>query len=547
MRIGENVTHRADGRWEARYIKGRNPDGSAIYGFCYGRTREEALQKRNDAELITKNSAIDEPKTFGDVFGMISGANDDETARLAEKFILPQIGSTPITAMSDSSLASVMQEIKRKSSATDVKRSVELLKTVFDYAVNEDYLLESPVKELTLKYKNGRKSIVTKGFLPITEDEYLSIPQAELLEKVLLEGLDGKRPGVSIGLFLCLHLGLNRMEVGALQLKDIDFRGRTISINKITTKQLKANDGIYAYEMTPVEERLLPLPQFLYDFLLQIKDRYSSSENFIVYNKNGAQCQGSEYLRELKQIGEEHPDLPKLDFKMFRDTFIVRCICNGLDIFTVAALSGIQNIADIQSRYGAFFKAKPYALCKFGSYASGADRSRTAKRMNLLIFGAGGEGHVAKEIAENMGIFNEIAFLDDDPNNTEAINSFSSYEQYLDRFPVAIVALGANHLRAKLTDEIERAGFIMPVLIDPSATLSRNAVLSAPCIIESKSIINTGCRIGRGAIIASGSILDRDCELREFVHIDAGVTVAKGTVVDSFTGISNNPNYINNK
>ncbi len=45
MRKGENVFKRKDGRWEARYIKGREPSGRIRYGFCYGKTCGEAREK----------------------------------------------------------------------------------------------------------------------------------------------------------------------------------------------------------------------------------------------------------------------------------------------------------------------------------------------------------------------------------------------------------------------------------------------------------------------------------------------------------------------
>ena len=49
MARGENVFHRKDGRYEARYIKGRRADGKPLYGFCYGRTYEEAKGKADRA------------------------------------------------------------------------------------------------------------------------------------------------------------------------------------------------------------------------------------------------------------------------------------------------------------------------------------------------------------------------------------------------------------------------------------------------------------------------------------------------------------------
>lgn len=46
MRTGDNIYRRKDGRFEARYIKERRPTGKAVYGSCYGRTYEEARDKR---------------------------------------------------------------------------------------------------------------------------------------------------------------------------------------------------------------------------------------------------------------------------------------------------------------------------------------------------------------------------------------------------------------------------------------------------------------------------------------------------------------------
>ena len=44
---GENIYKRKDGRWEARYIKGYQPDGKAIYGYCYAATYAGAKEKSN--------------------------------------------------------------------------------------------------------------------------------------------------------------------------------------------------------------------------------------------------------------------------------------------------------------------------------------------------------------------------------------------------------------------------------------------------------------------------------------------------------------------
>ena len=39
-KYGENIYHRKDGRWEARYIAMRLPNGKAKYKSVYGRTHD---------------------------------------------------------------------------------------------------------------------------------------------------------------------------------------------------------------------------------------------------------------------------------------------------------------------------------------------------------------------------------------------------------------------------------------------------------------------------------------------------------------------------
>lgn len=45
MAKGENIFRRRDGRWEARYSKGRELSGKIKYGYCYGKTYREAKEK----------------------------------------------------------------------------------------------------------------------------------------------------------------------------------------------------------------------------------------------------------------------------------------------------------------------------------------------------------------------------------------------------------------------------------------------------------------------------------------------------------------------
>lgn len=78
MRTGDNIRQRTDGRFEARYIKGRNDEGRAVYGYCYGKTLEEASRKREEA--LRRGGAVREMNLL--ILG--AGSHGREVQELAE-------------------------------------------------------------------------------------------------------------------------------------------------------------------------------------------------------------------------------------------------------------------------------------------------------------------------------------------------------------------------------------------------------------------------------------------------------------------------------
>lgn len=84
MRVGSNIRKRADGRYEARYIKDRDENGKIIYGYCYGKSYEEAERKRSS--IISENGkASRSPKEMN---LLILGAGDHgrEVEELAKNY-----------------------------------------------------------------------------------------------------------------------------------------------------------------------------------------------------------------------------------------------------------------------------------------------------------------------------------------------------------------------------------------------------------------------------------------------------------------------------
>lgn len=142
---------------------------------------------------------------------------------------------------------------------------------------------------------------------------------------------------------------------------------------------------------------------------------------------------------------------------------------------------------------------------------------------NLLILGAGQYGMVAKEIAESMRQFSNIAFLDD--NSTIAIGRLNDYEMYLTEYSCAIPAIGNSELRLDYIEKLKRVGYIVPVMIHERAYVSPTASISEGCFIEPMAVIHTDVNIGSGCIISAGTIVNHNAIVGCGCHLNCGTIV----------------------
>jgi FlaA1/EpsC-like NDP-sugar epimerase len=112
-------------------------------------------------------------------------------------------------------------------------------------------------------------------------------------------------------------------------------------------------------------------------------------------------------------------------------------------------------------------------------------------KTKLLIIGAGGHGRSVAEDAELSGAFEVVGFLDDalpvgkallNGPVLGAISGLSSLD-HLDRYRAeceqAIVAVGGNAVREKITQQLVDAGFDIATVIHPRAFMSPSAVVGS--------------------------------------------------------------------
>lgn len=163
---------------------------------------------------------------------------------------------------------------------------------------------------------------------------------------------------------------------------------------------------------------------------------------------------------------------------------------------------------------------------------------------NLLIVGAGVYGVVAKEIAESMGCFNKIAYIDDErkftPCEENVIGTTKDIENLSIEYSNVIVAIGNPKVRITLLKKLEEICNIVS-LISPKAYVAPSAKVMKGCIIEPMGVIQSGSVLATGCIISAGAVVNHASVLHEGVHVDCNAivagysTVPKETKVDSGT------------
>lgn len=154
-------------------------------------------------------------------------------------------------------------------------------------------------------------------------------------------------------------------------------------------------------------------------------------------------------------------------------------------------------------------------------------------RDKLLIIGASGHGKVVADVAMNMNRWKTIAFLDDNKKIKEVmgyivLGNTDDVYQYLDDSDI-FVAIGNNHIRARMHESLEQAGAQIPTLIHPRAEVGSMTKFGNGTVVMAGAVINCCTNIGKCCIVNTGATIDHDNEIGDYVHISPGVNLA-GTV-----------------
>lgn len=236
----------ATGMYEYKATIGKSFDGKAIRkSFYSSKSLEDAKEK---AKLYMINKAVSEQT--GEQFverAMTFKAWASKWLEIYKKpnvkehtykwtyetnvinYFIPYFGAAPLTSIRQLDIQQYFSA-HRELSATTLRRQQQMLKSIFETAIDNDYCIKNPVKNI--KLHSDKEAFTLKWYTKA---------QADKLKSRALE--DNCK--YSKAVFLMLSLGLRRGELLGLMWADIDLDSQTIEIKRAVEPDTKGmpNDG----------------------------------------------------------------------------------------------------------------------------------------------------------------------------------------------------------------------------------------------------------------------------------------------------------------
>lgn len=336
-RHGENIYKRKDGRYEGRYVIGKNSCGRTrfgyVYGYQYATVKKALLQKK--LENVSENTHF-RKITFtewvsdwleNEILGSVKASTYQAYTTIIEKHLLPTLGKMDLNSITPSVINDFVSSLENSGRAYNTMKNIyRLLSSIMRCAFEEGLIVKNPCRKIKIRCTENSKQRV------LSRDEQDMVKCAALRAN-------------NLSTLLSMYTGLRLGEVCGLKWSDIDWQERTITVNR--TVQRVSQNATDSYNPKTIlmigtpkslhSHRVVPVPAFLLA-LLQ-KQFKSKMEHYYIFSDSPIAVDPRTVQRRFKrlvgQLGVEDAH-----FHTLRHTFATRLLELGVDVKTVSDFLG---------------------------------------------------------------------------------------------------------------------------------------------------------------------------------------------------------------
>ncbi len=169
------------------------------------------------------------------------------------------------------------------------------------------------------------------------------------------------------------------------------------------------------------------------------------------------------------------------------------------------------------------------------------------RKPGLILIGAGGHARSCIDVIEQQGQYQIVGLVGlVEQKHTQklgypVIACDDELDELAKSYQYALITIGqiqnVEH-RVRLYQKAVQCGFELPVIIAPTAYVSRHAIIGAGSIVMHQAIVNAGAKVGKNCIMNTRALIEHDAMVEDHCHISTGAILNGGVSirVGSFVG-----------
>lgn len=349
-RRGENIRKRKDGRWEARYIAGKDENGKSVYASVYASKYQLVKQKRDEAVrlLELENITISQDISFEQLCHSWLKSIKHSIKESTYAVYLNSISNHLIPYFKNINLKELKSEdldkfigVKAEEglAASTLKMIFILMKRIIQYAT-----------------KSGYCSLEGITFPSIRKDSKVSRIMSSYERTIFERYLGTLNSSFGAGIKLCMYTGLRIGEISGLRWEDLDFESEIMhvarTVIRIKNVQHNKNDMeaktklVVVSPKTADSDRWIPIPSFLTEEL----QKWKGDDNCYVLNGKEAPMEPRIIQYHFHKCLEKC-NMDQFNFHSIRHGFATMCIEKGFDMKSLSEILGHSTVSTTMNIY----------------------------------------------------------------------------------------------------------------------------------------------------------------------------------------------------